>query len=238
MPSLLPPGPSSRDHKSLPSPLPQSLSMQFRSQVRRKLHTFVYRKLNPSPLTEKVTTISTSTTTVPVNRVLNFCTILTLTRLTSCTVNVQRHFLFFKKSLSCPSPVNINCLLHVHNASCSKSTVDLLLAPVCFRETKPVPGCTEDVHPLVILSLPVSMDSLGMCPLRNSNDSNTMIAEGDFPPDLETSDVSFSVHQQNGEENDEEKEGREYTEDTQKYAHVSPTQLFVLLLIPKLHFTT
>ena len=24
------------------------------------------------------------------------------------------------------------------------------------------------------------MDSLGMCPLRNSNDSNTMLAEGDF----------------------------------------------------------
>ena len=59
-----------------------------------------------------------------------------------------------------------------------------------------------------MLSLPVSMDSLDMCPLRNSNDCNAMLAEGDFPPDLETSDVSFSVHQQNGEGKTEEKEGQ------------------------------
>ena len=35
-----------------------------------------------------------------------------------------------------------------------------------------------------------------------------MLAEGDFPPDLEASGVSFSVHQQNGEEKAEEKEGQ------------------------------
>ncbi len=34
-----------------------------------------------------------------------------------------------------------------------------------------------------------------------------MLAEVDFPPDLESSDVSFSVHQQKGEEKAEEKEG-------------------------------
>jgi hypothetical protein len=43
----------------------------------------------------------------------------------------------------------------------------------------------------------------------SSNDSNTMLAEGDFPPDLEASDVPFSVHQQNGEEKAAEKEGQD-----------------------------
>ena len=35
-----------------------------------------------------------------------------------------------------------------------------------------------------------------------------MLTEGDFPPDLEASDISISVHQQNGEEKAEEKEGQ------------------------------
>ena len=48
-------------------------------------------------------TMSTSTTTVPVNRILNFCTILTLTRLTSCPT----HFctiLTLTRLTSCPTP--------------------------------------------------------------------------------------------------------------------------------------
>ena len=40
-----------------------------------------------------------------------------------------------------------------------------------------------------------------------------MLAEGDFPPDLEGSDVPFSVHQQNGEEKATEKEGQDGPDD-------------------------
>ena len=36
-----------------------------------------------------------------------------------------------------------------------------------------------------------------------------MLEEVDFPPDLEVSDVPFSVHQQNGEEKATEKEGQD-----------------------------
>jgi hypothetical protein len=36
-----------------------------------------------------------------------------------------------------------------------------------------------------------------------------MLEEDDFPPDLEASDVPFSVHQQNGEEKAGEKEGQD-----------------------------
>ncbi len=42
-----------------------------------------------------------------------------------------------------------------------------------------------------------------MCTLRNSSDSNSMLAEDDFPPGLIDSDVPFSVHQQNGDDHAE-----------------------------------
>ena len=101
-------------------------------------------------------------------------------------------------------------LLHVI-VTCSKSPKQppvIHHKHICYRETKPAPGCTEDDHPLVMLSFPVSIESLDVCPINNSSDINTLLSEGDFPPELEDSDVSFSVHQQNGEGKAEEIEGR------------------------------
>ncbi len=50
IPFLFPPSPPRRDHNSRPSPLPQTLSMHFRTQVRRKVHIFVYYHGNEWPV--------------------------------------------------------------------------------------------------------------------------------------------------------------------------------------------
>ena len=130
--------------------------------------------------------MSRSTTTVPVNRVLNFCTILTLTRLTSCTTNAQRHFLFFsKKSPSCPSVVKsivyYTFIMHrvvnrlSNSCSCNKSGV-LPRNKTCtwFRRGHPSPRNNKHKSAVGKCSLSQSPSSHWACTLLETRETATV----------------------------------------------------------------
>ena len=87
--------------------------------------------------------------------------------------------------------------------SCRRSTsCNAQQAQVCYRE---------------MLSLPVSIESLDM---------RTMLVEDDFPPDLEASDVPFSVHQQHGEEKASGKEEQDGQDERSEVENETTVFLF------------
>jgi hypothetical protein len=65
MSCLFPPNPPNHDHKSIPSPLPQSLVIHLRTRVHLKVHIFCVLKINPSV---KPSDSSSSITEIPRSR--------------------------------------------------------------------------------------------------------------------------------------------------------------------------